>query len=123
VVIADRLRILRNQKKPSQGDIEKRTVLLRYYLSRVENGHTVPSVATLEKRAKALEVPLYEFFYQGKEPPEENDPPKSPTRDNLEWDSSGKDARMLAQFRRVLAKINTRNLKILLSIAQGMARR
>src|SRR6202022_1743359 len=69
VVISDRLRELREQKKLSQGDIEKRTGLLRCYISRVENGHTVPAIETLEKLARALEVPLYQLFYDGEEPP------------------------------------------------------
>jgi DNA-binding XRE family transcriptional regulator len=56
-------------KKLSQGDIEKRTGLLRCYISRVENGHTVPTVETLEKLARALEVPMYRLFYDGNEPP------------------------------------------------------
>jgi len=56
VVIGERLRVLREQKNLSQGDIEKKTGLLRCYVSRVENGHTVPSVETLEKFARALEV-------------------------------------------------------------------
>ncbi|MGC1796229.1 MAG: helix-turn-helix transcriptional regulator, partial [Candidatus Acidiferrales bacterium] len=62
MVIGDRLRILREQKQISQGVIEKRTGLLRCYISRVENGHTVPSVETLEKMARALEVPMYRLF-------------------------------------------------------------
>ena len=53
----------------SQGDIEKRTGLLRCYISRVENGHTVPAIETLEKMARALEVPMYQLFYDGEEPP------------------------------------------------------
>jgi transcriptional regulator with XRE-family HTH domain len=56
VIIGDRLRDMREQKKLSQGDIEKRTGLLRCYISRVENGHTVPAIETLEKLARALEV-------------------------------------------------------------------
>ena len=62
VIIGDRLRALREDKKLSQGDIEKRTGLLRCYISRVENGHTVPAIETLEKMARALEVPLYQLF-------------------------------------------------------------
>jgi transcriptional regulator with XRE-family HTH domain len=62
MVIGDRLKALREQKKMSQGDIEKRTGLLRCYVSRVENGHTVPSVDTLEKMAGALGVPMYRLF-------------------------------------------------------------
>jgi transcriptional regulator with XRE-family HTH domain len=56
MVIGERLKDLREQKKMSQGDVEKRTGLLRWYISRVENGHTVPSVDTLEKMARALEI-------------------------------------------------------------------
>src|SRR5713101_6526917 len=69
MLIGDRLRAFREAKKLSQGDIEERTGLLRSYISRVENGHTIPSVETLEKWARALEVPLYLLFYEGKEPP------------------------------------------------------
>ena len=69
MIIGDRLRLLREQKKFSQGEIEKRTGLLRCYISRVENGHTVPAVETLGKFARALEVPLYQLFYDGEEPP------------------------------------------------------
>jgi transcriptional regulator with XRE-family HTH domain len=62
MLIADRLKGLREQKNMSQGDIEKHTGLLRCYISRVENGHTVPSVDTLEKMARALEIPMYRLF-------------------------------------------------------------
>ena len=62
MVIGDELKALRVQKNMSQGDIQKRTGLLRCYLSRVENGHTVPSVDTLERIAAALEVPMYQLF-------------------------------------------------------------
>ena len=55
MVIADRLRELRENKNLSQGDIEKRTGLLRCYISRVENGHTVPAIETLEKTKDAKE--------------------------------------------------------------------
>jgi transcriptional regulator with XRE-family HTH domain len=62
VIIGDRLRDMREQKKLSQGDIEKRTGLLRCYISRVENGHTVPAIETLEKLARAMEIPLYQGY-------------------------------------------------------------
>src|SRR6266576_5363634 len=70
MVIGNRLKELRESKHLSQGDIEKRTGLLRCYISRVENGHTVTAIETLEKMARALEVPLYQLFYDGEEPPE-----------------------------------------------------
>src|ERR1700760_4261574 len=56
------IRSFRLQRGMSQGDIEKRTGLLRCYLSRVENGHTVPSLDTLQKIASALDLPLSQFF-------------------------------------------------------------
>lgn len=70
MLIGERLRDLREQKKMSQGDIEKRTGLLRCYISRVENGHTVPAIETLEKMARAFQIPLYQLFYDGDELPE-----------------------------------------------------
>ncbi len=69
MMIGDRLRALREEKKFTQGDIEKRTGLLRCYISRVEHGYTVPNVETLEKLARGLEVPIYQLFYEGAEPP------------------------------------------------------
>src|SRR5258708_5021117 len=63
MLIGNRLKELRESKELSQGDIEKRTGLLRCYLSRVENGHTVPSVETLAKMARAPEVPLYRLCH------------------------------------------------------------
>jgi transcriptional regulator with XRE-family HTH domain len=67
MIIGDRLREMREAKKLSPGDIVKRTGLLRCYISRVENGHTVPAIETLEKLARALEVPLYSTM--AKSPP------------------------------------------------------
>jgi transcriptional regulator with XRE-family HTH domain len=121
VVIADRLRALREQKNLSQGDIEKRTGLLRCYISRVENGHTVPAIETLEKMARAMEVPLYQIFYDGEEPPKLPNLPKRKSGDSLSWGSSGKDARTLDQFRRLLKRASENDRKLLLFMAQKMA--
>ena len=63
--IGRKLRELRVAENLSQGDIEERTGLLRAYTSRVENGHVSPSIATLEKYARAFDVPLYTLFYDG----------------------------------------------------------
>jgi len=123
MMIADRLRALREEKKFSQGDIEKRTGLLRCYISRVENGHTVPAIETLEKMARALEVPLYQLFYDGEEPPELPDLPKRKTADETAWGSSGKDARFLAKFRRLVGRMDEGDRKLLLHMAQKMANR
>ena len=121
MVISDRLRALREQKNLSQGDIEKRTGLFRCYTSRVENGHTVPSIETLEKYARALEVPLYQLFYDGEEPPERPILPKRKFGDDTAWGSSGKNARVLHQFRRLLGRANENDRKLLMFMAQKMA--
>src|ERR1019366_3444355 len=90
MIIGDRLRALREQKNFSQGVIEKRTGLLRCYVSRVENGYTVPALETLERFARALEVPMYKFFYEGTEPPKK---PKLTSAEKTEpiWGTSGKE--------------------------------
>ncbi len=62
VNIGEVIRSYRNDRGLSQGDIERRTGLLRCYLSRVENGHTVPSLETLAKIAEAMEISLADFF-------------------------------------------------------------
>jgi transcriptional regulator with XRE-family HTH domain len=121
MVIGDRLRTLREEKNFSQGEIEKRTGLLRCYISRVENGHTVPAIETLEKFARALDVPMYQLFYDGEEPPKLPNLPKRKTGTDVAWGSSGKDEKMLHQFRRLLSKTNAKNQQILLSMAQKMA--
>jgi transcriptional regulator with XRE-family HTH domain len=121
MIIGDRLRELREQKHLSQGDIEKRTGLLRCYISRVENGHTVPAIETLEKLARAMEVPLYQLFYDGEEPPKAPNLPRRKTADDVAWGNSGKDAKLLEQFRRLLRKTNEKNQRILLFMAQKMA--
>ena len=69
LMIGERLRTIRESKMLSQGDIEKRTGMVRSYTSRVENGHTIPSIETLAKYAQALEIPLYQLFYDGDEAP------------------------------------------------------
>ena len=121
MIIGDRLRELREQKKLSQGDIEKRTGLVRPYISRVENNHSVPNIETLEKMARALEVPMYQLFYDGEEPPKLPNLPKLKSSDENAWGSSGKDARYLSKLRRLLGKTNEQDRKIILSLAQKMA--
>jgi transcriptional regulator with XRE-family HTH domain len=123
MIIADRLREMREAKQLSQGDIEKRTGLLRCYISRVENGHTVPAIETLEKMARALEVPLYQLFYDGEEPPKLPNLLKRKSSGEIAWGSSGKDARFLGKLRRVLGKADEHDRKLVLLMAQKMALR
>jgi len=122
MIISDRLRALREEKNLSQGDIEKRTGLLRCYISRVENGHTIPAIETLEKMARALEIPMYQLFYDGDEPPKIPNLPKGKTDEDL-WGSSGKDARFLNKLRRLLGKADEDHRKLVMHMAQKMIRR
>ena len=123
MIIGDRLREMREAKKLSQGDIEKRTGLLRCYISRVENGHTVPAIETLEKMARALEVPLYQLFYDGDAPPALPNLLKRKSSGEIAWGSSGKDARFLGKLRRLLGKSDEQHRKLILLMAQKMALR
>ena len=121
MVISDRLRQLREDKKLSQGDIEKRTGLLRCYISRVENGHTVPAIETLEKLARALEVPLYQLFYDGEEPPKLPNLLKRRTADDIVWGSSGKSSIYLHKLVKCLSKVTDSDRKLILAVAQKVA--
>jgi|ERR1700722_14060175 transcriptional regulator with XRE-family HTH domain len=123
MIIADRLRELREGKSLSQGDIEKRTGLLRCYISRVENGHTVPAIETLEKLARALEVPLYQLFYEGEELPKLPSLLKRKASDDMVWGSSGKQAVYLHKLRKCLSKAGDADRKILLAVAQKIVTR
>jgi transcriptional regulator with XRE-family HTH domain len=107
----------------SQGDIEKRTGLLRRYISRVENGHSVPAIETLEKLARTLKVPLYQLFYDGEKPPKLPNLPKRKTSDDIACGSSGKNAVFLHKFRKRLSKATETDRKLILVMAQKMALR
>jgi len=119
MIIGERLRMLREQKKLSQGDIENRTGLLRCYISRVENGHTVPAIETLEKLARALELPLHHFLYDGDEPPEA--PAPVGRAGASVWGAAGKDARYVRKLRQCLSRMREEDRKLLLFTAQKMA--
>ncbi len=123
MIIGDRLRELREDKKLSQGDIEKRTGLLRCYISRVENGHTVPAIETLEKMARALEVPMYQLVYDGEQPPQLPTLSKQRSSEDDVWGSSGKEARFLNKLRRLLGRANESDRKLIMHMAQKMVGR
>lgn len=122
MVIGERLRQLREAKSLSQGEVEKRTGLLRCYTSRVENGHTVPSLETLEKYARALEIPTYRLFYEGSEPPQKLKlSVKKP--DKSEWGATGKEYGELRRFAKLLGQLDHRQRQILLKMALEMAKK
>lgn len=118
--IAERLRSIRVQKNLSQGDIEERSGLLRCYISRVENGHTVPCVETLERIAGALEIPIYEILYDGESPPELSSPFKAKKGGAVGWASRGRGAKLLRDFQNALGQMSRRDRQLLLLMAHRM---
>ena len=120
MLVGNRLKELRESKNLSQGDIEKRTGLLRCYISRVENGHTVPAVETLEKLARALELPLYRLFHDGEVPAGLGK--LKPPKEDAEFGTRGPQADYLSKLRRLLAKMKPDDQKLLLYMAQKVAR-
>jgi len=125
MLIGTRLRQLREQKHLSQGDIEERTGLLRCYVSRVENGHTVPSLETLERFAGVLDVPLYLLFYSGDEAPTTPNLTPRKTLEEITADNGdqGLDAQFLLKLRNLLARLTEPDRDVLLSVAKRLATR
>jgi transcriptional regulator with XRE-family HTH domain len=121
--LGDRLKSLRVEKAISQGEIERRTGLLRSYISRVENGHTVPSVDTLVKMARALEVPLYRLFYEGDLPPNLPGLPVLRNTSEDEWGSTGKWSPFFQRVGTLVGRMGDADRKLLLLMAHRMVRR
>jgi transcriptional regulator with XRE-family HTH domain len=120
MIIGDRLRSIREEKNLSQGDIQSRTGLLRCYVSRVENGHTVPSLETIEKFARALGTPVYRLFYDGEESPKLPKLSILRVQDPHEWGGDGKDRRNLDRLRSLLGRMEENDRKLLLHLAQKL---
>ncbi len=104
--------VLRAAKDLSQGDIEKRTGLLRCYISRVENGHTLPNLDTLEKWARALGLELYQLFFEG------DGRPKPVTAGGPEA-LDRKERQLVVLYRQV----NEADKRLLLHVAREMTRK
>jgi transcriptional regulator with XRE-family HTH domain len=97
-----------------------KTGLLRCYTSRVENGFTVPNIETLEKLARALEIPLYQLFTDG----EKVKMLKLPMiKTGSAWGVDGAHRREIRLFAKALSRVDDRNQRLLLHLAQKMARR
>jgi transcriptional regulator with XRE-family HTH domain len=118
--VADRIRKLREAKQLSQGDLERRTGLLRCYISRVENGVTVPSIETLQKIMHALEMPLYQFFYEGNDAPPT--PPSYLANGERDLSTNREGRKYLAKLTHALAKMTDRDRELLMDTAVEMAR-
>jgi transcriptional regulator with XRE-family HTH domain len=123
MMIGNRLRAIREEKNLSQGDIEQRTGLLRCYISRVENGHTVPAIETLEKLARALDIPLYQLFYDGDKLPALPNPSAKNKPAEKDWASSGKWSRFMMRVQDLVGRMDPRDRQLLLFMTEKMARK
>jgi transcriptional regulator with XRE-family HTH domain len=119
-MLGTRLKEIREDQKLSQGDIERISGLKRCYVSRVENGHTVPAVETLEKLARALGVPMYRLFYEGDE---SSAPPLLRSGQRKVWGNSGRPRRYLARLVLALEKMTPDRRELILTMAHRVTRR
>jgi transcriptional regulator with XRE-family HTH domain len=125
MVIGKRIRQLREMRKLSQGDIEETTGLLRCYISRVENSHTVPSLETLERFASALGVPLYQLFCEEGTTPETPNLTPRKTIEDLAKDGveAGSEDRFIEKIAQVSERLIPTYRRILLALAKKLATR
>jgi transcriptional regulator with XRE-family HTH domain len=114
VNIGEVIRSYRNDRGLSQGDIERRTGLLRCYLSRVENGHTVPSLETLAKIAEAMEISLADFF-PGTDTAQDRE-----TRKML-GELSEEEIRFLADIKKYSTTLSDDDKRLVLAMIRKMA--
>src|ERR1700685_2562502 len=114
VNIGEVIRSYRSDRGLSQGDIERRTGLLRCYLSRVENGHTVPSLETLAKIAEAMEISLADFF-PGTDTPQDRE-----TRKML-GELSEEEIRFLADIKKYSTSLSDDDKRLVLAMIRKMA--
>ncbi|MGH9350820.1 MAG: helix-turn-helix domain-containing protein [Terriglobia bacterium] len=125
MLIGERIKRLREQKGLSQGDIEKSSGLLRCYISRVEHGHTVPSLETLERFAAALDLPLYRLFFSGDNAPAMPHLSERKTLEELAEaeGNTGAEARFLIKMRGLLDRMVEADRNFLLDFAKKLATR
>ena len=113
--IGNRLKHFRELKGLSQSKIEESTGLVRSYISRAENGHIAPSVKTLEKFARALDMPLYQLLYEGEKPPR-----SLKAQETDDWASRGKGRRIFSKLQNPLRKMSESDRALLLCMAAKM---
>ncbi|MGB6481941.1 MAG: helix-turn-helix transcriptional regulator [Candidatus Acidiferrales bacterium] len=121
--IGQRLREVRDAKKLSHGDLERRTGLLRCYISRVENGPTVPSVETIEKFARAFEIPTYQLFIGKDQQPNRMPHALRAAGRERPFGKTSKEEQYFIKFWRLLSKVSEHDRTLLFAVARGMAKR
>src|SRR5712692_95251 len=114
VNIGEVIKTYRSQRGLSQGDIERRTGLLRCYLSRVENGHTVPSLETLAKIAEAMDIGLADFF-PGTETPRDKDTQR------MLGELAEDEIRFLSEIKKYSSTLSDVDKRLVLAMIRKMA--
>jgi transcriptional regulator with XRE-family HTH domain len=120
MLIGERLRLLRESKNLTQGDIEQRTGMVRPFISRIENGISVPSVGTVEKFARGIGIPVYQIFVDFKAAISDSIVVK---KQESGFGSTTTEAKFFARFRRALSRITEKDRKLVLAAAIQMVRR
>src|SRR5260370_29181490 len=116
MMVGERIRALREEKKLTRGDLQERTGMQRTYIWRVENGYTVPAIETLEKFARGLDVPIYRFFYEGR-----GRPPLVPvTESGGLWGAQGGGKKKLQRLRRLPGQMDESQRSLLVYLADEM---
>lgn len=118
-MFGERLREIRKLKNLSQSDLEGRTGLNRSYISRVEHGHSSPMLETVEKFARALEVPTFQLFYDGAG----TSPRVITMNGNCNRGENGRDALYMRKLQACLGQMSNEDRMLLLSVLQRMTRK
>ena len=123
MVIGERLRAWREYKGLSQNELQERLGLTRYYISRVENGVTIPTLETLERFARAFEVPVFHLVYDEGDPYPLSIPLASTKVDRVSPNLSKMDLRLLSQFNLLFGRLLGRDRQLLVCLARRMTKR
>lgn len=121
MIVGERVRRIREQKNISQAQLARRAGVVAYHLSRIENGHTSPSVGTLEKLARALEIPVYQLFYEGDASVEILNPADMIQSGAQEVEAAKEDSQFWEKLRGELSRMKEWDRDLLLGLAQRMA--
>lgn len=115
MIVGERLRAVREAKQLSQGDVEKKTGLLRCYVSRCENGHTIPSIETLEKWAKAMDINLSQLFAENGEAAK----PIAALKNGTKLNRAALNG--VHQIQNIFAKLEQKDIAIVVGVARKLA--
>jgi hypothetical protein len=78
---------------------------------------SAPPVETLEGHARAMEVPLYQIFYDS----ETTEPKELKLSKSAAAKLSGKDVMMISRLSQLVSRMDKRNERLLVGLAQKLA--